>query len=51
MKAKGKWVEESQNILWAYQTILQKATNETPYALAFGFKVVILLEVGLHTTD
>ena len=37
------------DILWAYQTTPQKATNETPYALAFGFKVIIPLEVGLPT--
>ena len=48
-KAKGKWVEELPNILWAYQTTPRKATNETPYTLAFGFEVVIPLEVGLPT--
>ena len=46
-KAKGKWVEKLSNILWAYRTTLRKATNKIPYALAFRFKVVILLEVGL----
>ena len=44
-KAKGKWVEELPNILWAYRTTLGKTMNETPYALAFRFEVVILLEV------
>ena len=37
------------NILWAYRTTLRKITNETPYSLALGFKVVISLEVGLPT--
>ena len=46
-KAKGKWVEELPNMLWAYRTTSRKATNETPYSLAFGFKAVIPLEVGL----
>ncbi|XP_057497351.1 uncharacterized protein LOC130782072 [Actinidia eriantha] len=48
-KAKGKWVEELPNILWAYRTTPRKATNEMPYALAFGFKTVIPLEISLPT--
>ena len=36
-KAKGKWIEELENILWAYWTTPWKVTNEMPYALAFGF--------------
>ena len=48
-KAEGKLVKELLNILWAYQTTLRKATNETPYALAFGFEAIILLKVGLPT--
>ncbi|XP_057482051.1 uncharacterized protein LOC130768985 [Actinidia eriantha] len=48
-KAKGKWVDELANVLWAYRTTLRKATNETPYSLAFGFEAVIPLEVGLPT--
>ena len=48
-KAKGKWVMELPNVLWAYRTTPQKATNKMPYFLAFGFKVVIPLKVGLLT--
>ncbi|XP_057488501.1 uncharacterized protein LOC130774471 [Actinidia eriantha] len=48
-KAKGRWVDELANVLWAYRTTPRKATNETPYSLAFGFKAVIPLEVGLPT--
>ncbi|GFZ09156.1 hypothetical protein Acr_20g0009640 [Actinidia rufa] len=48
-KAKGKWVDELANVLWAYQTTPWKATNEMPYSLAFGFEAVISLEVGLPT--
>ena len=48
-KAKGKWVEELPNVLWAYRTMPRKATNEMPYPLAFSFKVMIPLEVGLPT--
>ena len=46
-KAKGKWVEELSNVLWAYWTTPRKATNETPYSLAFSFEAVIPQEVGL----
>ena len=46
-KSKGKWVEKLPSILWAYQTTPQKATNEMPYAWAFGFKFIIPLEVSL----
>ncbi|GFS40490.1 hypothetical protein Acr_00g0068850 [Actinidia rufa] len=48
-KAKGRWVDELANVLWAYRTTPRKATNETPYSLAFGFEAVIPLEVGLPT--
>ena len=48
-KIEGKWVEKLPNILLAYRTTPQKATNEIPYSLAFDFKAVIPLEVGLPT--
>ncbi|GFS41482.1 hypothetical protein Acr_00g0074590 [Actinidia rufa] len=48
-KAKGKWVDELANVLWAYRTTSRKATNKMPYSLAFRFEAVILLEVGLPT--
>ena len=48
-KAKGKWVEELPNILWAYRTTPQKATKDMPYSLAFEFKTVISLEINLFT--
>ncbi|XP_057465748.1 uncharacterized protein LOC130755372 [Actinidia eriantha] len=43
------WVDELVNVLWAYWTTPRKATNETPYSLAFEFEAVIPLEVGLPT--
>ena len=48
-KTKGKWVDELPDVLWAYRTTPRKATNEMPYYLAFGFEVVIPLNVGLPT--
>ena len=50
-KIKDKWVKELLNVLWTYRITPQKATNETLYALAFEFKVIILLEVSLSTTQ
>ena len=33
---KGKWVEYLPEVLWAYRTTCKSATQETPFALAFG---------------
>ena len=35
--------------MWAYRITPRKVTNEMPYTLAFGFKTVIHLKVGLPT--
>ncbi|GFY88776.1 hypothetical protein Acr_06g0007160 [Actinidia rufa] len=48
-QAKGRWVDELANVLWAYQTTPRKATNKTPYSLAFEFEAIIPLEVDLPT--
>ncbi|XP_057465711.1 uncharacterized protein LOC130755326 [Actinidia eriantha] len=36
-KAKGRWVDELANVLWAYRTTPRKATNET--AILTGFRI------------
>ena len=36
-------------MLWAYRTTRKSATQETPFALAFGTKVVAPVEVGLKS--
>ena len=33
---KGKWVKYLPEVLWAYRTTGKSATEETPFALAFG---------------
>ena len=48
---KGKWVEYLPEVLWAYRTTRKSATEETPFALAFGTEVVDLVEVGLKSPD
>ena len=37
---KGKWVEYLPEVLWAYRTTRKSATQETPFALAFGTEAV-----------
>ena len=46
---KGKWVEYLPEVLWAYKTTPKSATQETPFALAFGTKAVAPIEVGLKS--
>ena len=46
---KGKWVEYLPEVLWAYRTTRKSATQETPFALAFGTETVALFEVGLKS--
>ena len=46
---KGKWVEYLPKVLWAYRTTRKSATQETPFALAFGTEAVNPVEVGLKS--
>ncbi|KAL6329139.1 hypothetical protein AAG906_007685 [Vitis piasezkii] len=48
-KAKGKWVEELPDVLWAYRTTPGRPTGNTPFALAYGTDAVIPTEVGMPT--
>ena len=45
----GKWVEYLPEVLWAYRTTRKSATQETPFALAFGTEAVAPVEVGLKS--
>ncbi|GKV17243.1 hypothetical protein SLEP1_g27774 [Rubroshorea leprosula] len=44
---KAKWVDELNNVLWAYRTTNRTDTGETPYHLAFGTEAVIPVEIGV----
>ena len=46
---KGKWVEYLPEVLWAYRTTRKSATQETPFALAFGTKAVAPVEIILKS--
>ena len=45
--AKGAWLEELPNILWAYRTMARTPTRETPFRHTYGTEAVILVEVGV----
>ena len=45
--AKGAWLEELPNVLWAYKTTTRVPIEETPFKLTFRTKVVIPVEIGL----
>ena len=46
---KGKWVEYLPEVLWAYRTTCKSATQETPFALAFGIEAIAPIEIGLKS--
>ena len=45
--AKGNWVEELPNVLWAYRTTPRRSIGETPFSLTYRAKAVIPAEVNL----
>ena len=45
--AKGAWLEELPNILWAYRTTARIPTGETPFRLTYGTETVLPVEVGV----
>ena len=45
--AKSIWLDELSSVLWAYRVTAKTPTGETPFWLAYGSEVVILVEVGL----
>ena len=46
---KGKRVDYLPEVLWPYRTTCNFATQETPFALAFGTEAVAPVEVGLKS--
>ena len=46
---KGKWLEYLPEVLWAYRTTRKSATQETPFALAFGTEAVAPIEVRVRS--
>ena len=48
--AKGAWLEELPNVLWAYRTTTRTPTRKTPFRLTYGTEAVILVKVGVTNT-
>jgi len=44
--AKGRWMKELPEVLWAYRCTPQSTTQETPYGLTYGTEAMIPVEVG-----
>nr|KYP31334.1 Gypsy retrotransposon integrase-like protein 1 [Cajanus cajan] len=45
-EAKGAWVEQLPEVLWAYRCTPQSTTQETPFRLVYGSDAMILVEIG-----
>ena len=45
--AKGAWLEELSNVLWAYRTTTKTLIGETPFKLTYNTKAVIPIEVRI----
>ncbi|KAM6556394.1 hypothetical protein CsatB_003413 [Cannabis sativa] len=47
--AKGRWVDELPQVLWAHIITEKLATGHTPFSLAFGSEAMLLVEVNIST--
>ena len=47
--AKGKWVDELLEVLWAYRTTSRKPTGISPYSLTYGIEAIIPTEITMPT--
>ena len=43
---KRNWVDELNNVIWAYRTTPRSSTGETPFRLMYGMDAVIPVEIG-----
>ena len=43
---KENWVEELNNVIWAYRTTPRTSTGEMPFRLTYGMDAVIPIEIG-----
>ena len=47
--AKGKWVDELPEVLWAYKTTAHRSTGINPFAVTYGMEAIIPTEIGMPT--
>ena len=43
---KGRWANNLPEVVWAYRTIARSTIGETPFSLAYGYKVMVPVELG-----
>ena len=43
---KGRWADDLSKVLWAYRTTAKSTTGETPFSLAYGYKVMVPVELA-----
>ena len=43
--AKGRWLEDLLEVLWAYRCTPQSGTNESPFSLVYGAKAMIPVKI------
>ena len=49
VEAKGVWVDELPQVLWAYRCTPHRTTGESPFNLTYGTDVMLPVEVGEPT--
>ena len=47
--AKGKWVDELPEVLWAYRTVARRPTGISPFVLTYGMEAIVPTEIGMPT--
>ena len=47
--AKGKWVDELPEALWAYRTTARKPTGMSLFSITYGMEAIIPMEIGMPT--
>ena len=47
--AKGKWVDELPEVLWAHRTIARWPTGISPFTLTYGMVAIVPTEIGMPT--
>ncbi|KAK3026967.1 hypothetical protein RJ639_040819 [Escallonia herrerae] len=48
-EAKGAWVDELPNVLWAYRTTPHSVTGETPFLLCYGTEAMLPVKIKVPT--
>ena len=44
---KGQWARKLPGVLWSYRTTIKTSSEETPFSLTYGLKVMIPIETSV----